>query len=417
MRLEQICLHHFRNIESAHLCFSPGVNLLYGANAQGKTNALEAIAYFAAAKSFRGAKEAEMIRFGEERCMMQMKMQTEKRELTLSATLFAHQKHKLEKNGVALRRTSDLVGLFRCVLFCPEHLSLIKGAPQQRRAFLDNAISQLKPSYLSSLVTYRKLLKQKNALLRDGEISTSKTALLEVLNAQMAPLHAHLVQTRCNYLSMLCDHTSRFVCEMTGGKETVQMRYLSSLMSQEERQEVSTFHKKDRSDQNVCEDRQQTADQEKFDTEKVQAHEKAIRASLTKQFYERAMQLAMREQLAKTTLVGAHRDDVSILLNDKDAKTYASQGQDRSLVLAMKLAEGEICRLSAQDYPVFLFDDVLSELDRTRQAYLMGQLHGRQVILTGCNEEWFDRSEINRIYVENGTYQPKKNQTEINQTV
>lgn len=374
MNVKRISYRNFRNIEEATLLFTPGVNILWGNNAQGKTNALEGIYCFACGKSFRGVHDRELLRFGAESGGLELSFEDARREQQLSLQLFRAKSRQMKRNGVVIRKSSDFVGTFHGVLFCPEHLSMIKGAPQLRRAFLDAAISQLRPAYLAALTDYAAVLKQRNALLKnDAQDERSRMPLLEVLTAQMAELNTRIVLTRMKYIRLLDTSVGGFLEDMTAGREHASLAYQSDAAPEEHGEDGN-----------------------------------AICAA----FYEKCMSYASREFAAQNTLHGCHRDDILISLDGREAKLYASQGQDRSIALAMKLGEGELSRAATGEYPVFLFDDVLSELDSGRQRYLMQRLGGRQVIMTSCNEELFAGLDVNMIHVDDGIYEmacPVKN--------
>lgn len=368
MNVQTVCFRNYRNIEDACLSFSPGVNILWGNNAQGKTNALEGIYCFACGKSFRGAHDRELLRFGENAGGVTLCFSDAQRKQKLELQLFSAKTRFMRRNGVPVRRSSAFVGTFHGVLFCPEHLFMIKGSPQQRRAFLDAAICQLRPQYMAALSDYAKILKQRNALLRDdGHDIRGKMPLYEVLTGQMADLNTRIVLTRMKYLQLLGESVNLFLSDMTGGAERAELAYLCDAQPE------------------VCGGDAQT---------------------VRNAFYEKALSYAQREFAAQTTLHGCHRDDIGIRLNGREARLYASQGQDRSIALAMKLGEGELSRAATGEYPVFLFDDVLSELDAGRQQYLMERLGGRQVIMTSCSESLFAGMPVHMIRVEHGRYEP-----------
>lgn len=367
MNVNTITYRNFRNIEQATLTFTPGVNILWGNNAQGKTNALEGIYCFACGKSFRGIHDRELLRFGAESGGLELSFADAQREQRLSLQLFRSKSRQMKKNGVTIRRSADFVGTFHGVLFCPEHLSMIKGAPALRRSFLDAAISQLRPAYLAALSDYAAVLKQRNALLKNEEQDMrTRMPLLDVLTAQMAELNTRIVLTRMKYIRLLDVSVGGFLEDMTAGREHASLAYQSD------------------------------AD--------LQNHGENS-AALSNAFYEKCMSYAQREFAAQTTLHGCHRDDILISLDGREARLYASQGQDRSIALAMKLGEGELSRAATGEYPVFLFDDVLSELDSGRQQYLMQRLGGRQVIMTSCNESLFSGMDVNMIHVDEGCYE------------
>lgn len=370
MQCNRIRVENFRNIAEASVSFTDGVNLLVGDNAQGKTNLLEAIYLCALGKTFRQAKDAEMVRFGQSECRIEQTFSDSMREQTIEMQLYTQGRRRVMHNGVNLARTSQLLGNFRVVLFCPEHLSLVKDGPAERRSFLDVAISQLYPTYVRSLQKYNQLLKQRNSLLKLAE-TDRKTfdGTVELWSAQLAHEAAYIAAVRYEYVKQLSTHVGAFFTGMSGERETVQVRYMGKAHIQEDMY--------------------------------------ADRAFCERAYMNLYMSHHDREIAAGSTLWGIHRDDLEIELNGKYARIFASQGQQRSIALAMKMAEGEISRsLTGGEYPVFLFDDVLSELDAGRRAYLLGEIRDRQVIMTSCE---IDTSlQNNTVYVENGTYQRKE---------
>lgn len=329
---------NFRNIEGQQITFSPGTNIIRGANAQGKTNALEGIYLCAGGRSHRTVHEKEFIRFGQPFAEVGLIYEDNRRENKLLLR-YSGGKKSCRKNDVPLRRMSEFIGNFRAVLFTPEHLSIVKDGPSLRRNFLDSAISQLSASYVSALQTYHKCLSQRNKLLQiaqKGELSSDIAAMSEVWALQMAKSGEVISAMRDDYTKRLHDAVKVIFSDMTGGRESPEIVYQSP-KSEEELQKLFTEH-------------------------------------------------LDREVRIGSTLYGIHKDDLFLTINAKEARSYASQGQQRSLALAMKLAEGEISKEKTGEYPVFLFDDILSELDASRKSYVMGGISGKQVILTTCEE-------------------------------
>ncbi len=381
-----IDIQNFRNIESASVAFSDGVNLLHGDNAQGKTNLLEAVYFTALGKSFRPVKEAELIRFGEESAHVVNHFHDSVRAQSLSVRLFAGKGRRIvEQNGVKVGKMSDMVGAFRVVLFCPEHLSLIQGGPELRRNYLNVALSQLRPLYLQALQRYNKLLKERNALLkRAPEDMTTFKATEPMWSAQLAREAAAVTVHRARYIRQVNEQVQACFADMMkqyeGGNELPELTYMPTLGSEwlEARREDPDLF----SDPSALEDR----------------------------YLELLTTRHDREIAAGATLWGVHKDDIRITLNGRPARLYASQGQQRSLALAMKLAEGWVSAYeSGGDMPVFLFDDVLSELDVHRRDYLVRQMRGRQVIMTACDPSAADFGrELNLIRVDGGVYTQKE---------
>ena len=367
MLAKKITLTDFRNIEAAAVELSPGVNVLYGNNAEGKTNLLEAIYFASLGKSFRAAHAQEVIRFGAETAALSLDFEGAARAQNITMRIFKNRARAVEKNRVRITRMSELVGSFRAVLFCPEHLSLIKAGPAERRQFLDIAISALEPPYLAALQRYAQILKQRNALIRGAKDDPALfESTVDIWSRQLAHEGAYIARSRMRYVKKASVLVENCFLEMTDEREQPRLTYCGPCKGEE------------------------------HDYEDVAATEQEC--------YRQLSTAHEREIGAGATLYGVHKDDMDVLLNGRSARLYASQGQQRSLSLALKLAEGEICRDDCGEYPVFLFDDVLSELDAGRRAYLLHRMGGKQVILTTCEKgkETADRC----ILVENGRYTP-----------
>jgi DNA replication and repair protein RecF len=368
MYCKTIKAENFRNIEECKVDFSEGVNILVGENAQGKTNLLEAVFYSSVSRSFRASHTSEIIRFGQSAADIELSYRDSKRDQKLHIKIFRDKQKLVEKNGVKMDKLSDIVGSFRAVLFCPEHLSLIKDGPAERRGYLDMAISRMYPMYIHSLQKYNYVLKQRNALIKNA-FNDRRTfdATIELWSDQLATEAAIISDMRLKFIRRASGHISNCFLEMTGEKEKPTLVYDGSSSQNEE---------------------------EYFDRELVK-----------KKYFELLMSSHEREIAVGSTLWGIHKDDLDIRLNGKSARIYASQGQQRSLALAMKLAEGEICKEEFGDQPVFLFDDVLSELDASRREYLINKIHEKQVIMTTCESDNISRfNDAKIIHVENGRY-------------
>ena len=365
MHCNRITVTNFRNIARAEVEFGEGVNVLWGENEQGKTNLLEAISYAALGRSFRAMRDEEMIRFGEEVAEVSVDFTDTVRTQNITVRLGRGRRRRIEQNRVKVERVSDIVGQLRTVLFCPEHLSIVKDGPGERRNFLDVALSQLYPLYLRSLQRYNQVLKERNQLIRNYE-EDPKTfrETVEFWSLQLAHEAAVLAGYRVNYLCAVDKSVRDCFREMTGGSETPGVTYAGSGGQ---------------------------APEAYRDTAATEA-----------MFRDLLMTRHEREIGAGTTLWGIHKDDIKITLDGREARFYASQGQQRSLALALKLSEGEVCGEVCGEVPVFLFDDVFSELDRNRRAYLREKLGGRQVIITSCEPDAAPGGK--RIRVESGTF-------------
>lgn len=372
MLCKKVELQNFRNAECETVTFDSGINVLHGENAQGKTNLLEAIYYVSLGKSFRGSKDAEIIRFGEEYAAISLDFIAQGREqnVTMRFSDNARQKKTVTHNGVKITKLSELVGEFRAVLFSPDHLQMIKDGPSLRRNYLDVAISQLRPMYLHSLQKYNKILLNRNKLIKNAEEDRATfDSTVDFWSAQLAHEAAIIAKARAEYVQKSGDIIAEFyrrMCQSGEIDETPELIYAGSA-----KQEGELY----------------------FDTEVT---EKNFLRLLT-DFHE-------REIAAGSTLYGIHKDDILINLNGKNTRLYSSQGQQRSLALAMKLAEGEICRMDCGEYPVFLFDDVFSELDSIRRRNLLREIADRQVIITSCESDMDFDIPYRRIEVTKGKY-------------
>ena len=335
MICQKIVYRDFRCIKSASLEFSPGVNLFIGDNAQGKTSALEGIFLFARGKSFRTSHDAEMVGFGAEAASVSMLCKTADRSYDMRLAYSKDGRRICRRNDIDIKRLSEFVGYFRAVLFCPAHLGIVQDGPGVRRSFIDAAISQIKPAYLSALQRYASVLAQRNSLIKN-KFSDPATfdATIEHWSAQLAREGAVISRERADYIARLSGHADSFLSDMTSGAENAELIY------RDERDEAALF------------------------------------SELTSNLD--------RECRYGATLFGPHKDDIEIRLCGRAARSYASQGQQRSIALAMKLAEGEISRELTGESPVLALDDVLSELDSRRREYVTGGFTGRQVFLTAC---------------------------------
>lgn len=360
MILRQFTAENYRNIERAELSFLPGVNLLFGNNAQGKTNVLEGIYTFARGKSFRSSSDAEQVRFGERGFRIGIDFESEGRRRSLGYRYYDGQRRR-ERNGAPVS-LHEMIGQFRAVLFFPEHLSLAKGGPAERRLFLNIAISQLDPLYMSALSRYQKNLENRNAILREAQ----KTDYLDIASCfafsdGMAKEATVIHMRRRAYIDRLSFYARAHARVMSGEREALGLSYISEVSGESEdevyRGYVELFHANWR-----------------------------------------------REMAAGTTLYGPHRDDLDITLGDKSLRSFGSQGQQRSAVLSLKLAEGDVARESSGEYPVFLFDDVLSELDEDRRGYILSDMGEKQMIMTACERGGIDPYLSNVIYTEGGRY-------------
>lgn len=378
MKAKRISVENFRNIESAEIEFCDGINLLWGANAQGKTNILEAICFFSLGKSFRGAKENEFIRYDQKHSRLSLDFEDKVRERCLSVSFSRNRLRQIDQNGMKITRTSEMIGLYRAVLFFPEHLSIVKEGPSMRRFYLDVAISQLRPSYLHSLQRYNHILMQRNKLIKNAERDrASFDSTIEYWSELLAAEAAKITSQRLKYITAI--EKELVICfeEMTGGRELPSLEYEFSF--------------------------------------KIKPEDAADVKTAKEIFFSQLMSSHDREIAATATLWGVHKDDMIIKLNSRAARIFASQGQQRSLALGLKLSEAGVSASNTGETPTLLLDDVFSELDYERRLYLSERMKRGQVIMTSCSDFDMNRGSVNIIEVKDGVYTPlgAKNTEEI----
>lgn len=344
MKINSVKLNNFRNISSMELHATDGVNVIYGENAQGKTNILEAIWLFTGCKSFRGSKDTEFIKFNEDIAKINIDFSDNVRNKK-SEIIIGNKKKNVYLNGVSLRSSSELIGSFYAVIFSPSHLSLIKDGPSGRRRFLDTALCQLKPSYAEHIAGYRRALLQRNALLKDLHLSPQLYDILDSLDDQLSRYSAAVISERLKYIEILSQYSKQIYAGISENKEYFNV----------------TYSRNDITDINIS-----VNDLYNLELERIKNARK-------------------EDVLYKTTTIGPHRDDIDILINNVSARSFGSQGQQRSCALALKLGESEIIKKITGETPVALLDDVMSELDEKRQDYVLNHINDRQVFLTCCD--------------------------------
>lgn len=345
MKLRRIALDGFRNYTDFTADFSPGVNVIWGENAQGKTNLLEAIGFLSGARSHRARGDKELISFHRDRGTITAEVTSRGRDFLLEVQLFRGARRRLFVNHVKCKTAAELGGIVQTVLFCPEDLALIKAGAAERRSFLDHAICQLRPRYAEALAQYSKLLDHKTRILRDWEKHPSLLDVLEDFNEAMARAGALVIHYRAHFVRKLAEKAAQIQTEFSGGRETLALRYAT----------VSTVRDPLGPTVELYEDLRRHQD----------SHAKA-------------------ERDARSCLSGPHKDDLVARINGQPARQYASQGQTRTAALSLKLAERELFRDDTGQWPILLLDDVLSELDARRQDFVLRRITGGQVILTGC---------------------------------
>lgn len=345
LKIHSLAFEQYRNLRAG--AFSPcaGMNIIYGKNAQGKTNLLEALWLFTGGRSFRGARDSELVAFGEERAALSLRFYSEEREQEAEIVIQNGRRNVL-LNGVPKRSPAGLVGKFRAVLFSPEHLSLIKSGPALRRTFIDAALCQIKPAYASLLSRYNHTLTQRNALLKDIPRHAELLDTLEIWDDRLARYGDTVGKERAAYMKKIEGPARELYAGISENQEIFGIRYQKSAENLRE-----------------------------------------------------ALAVSRRDDIQSGhTTVGPHRDDLEVTINGMSARAYGSQGQQRSLVLALKLAEADVLEREGGEAPVVLLDDVMSELDSGRQNYLLNRLNGRQVFITCCEPEAIRKLEDGALF-------------------
>ena len=333
MIIKSLSCRNFRNIEKTEIYPDGKMNVICGDNAQGKTNIIEAIWLFTGAKSFRTNKDSELLKFGEEKGEIEINYisggieNTAKIEITDKKTAFF--------NGKKIGGAASLAGKFKAFIFSPDDLSIVKAGPSVRRKFLNTAIGQLYPSYISLLKDYNRAVLQRNHIIKDFKYDGSLSVMLDVFEKELEEKGEKIIHTRKRFIKVIEEFLPEIYKGISSGKEKLEIKYNCSF----EGEKLSELLKKRRSE----------------------------------------------NMYTGTTDVGPHRDDLEFFINGSDVRSFGSQGQMRSVALALKLAEGEVINKISGEYPVCLLDDVMSELDPARQNYILNHISERQSFLTCCD--------------------------------
>lgn len=341
--MEKLQIQAFRNLQT--ITWEPGgqTNVIVGENAQGKTNLLEAIWLFTGGRSFRGAKDSELVRFGQEKALLDMTFSASDRQQT--AQIIIDRRRHAVLNGLPLGTPAKLAGIFCGIVFSPAHLSLIRDGPDGRRRFLDGACCQLQPAYITVFSQFQRALSQRNALLKEKVPLSVSRSLLDVWNDRLARTGAAVIQTRRQYVEKLRPVATTIYDGIAGGREALSLLYQAS----------------------------------------GELPEKNEQETLRQLLLERLLENERADFAAGFTTVGPHRDDLIVEIDGRAARAFGSQGQQRSAVLALKLAEASLLKQETGQQPFALLDDVMSELDPLRQEYILQHVHGWQVFITCCD--------------------------------
>lgn len=350
MIVESLELKNYRNYDELHMEFSPGTNILYGNNAQGKTNVLEAVYVCCTTKSHRSSKDKDMIRFHQDESHIKLTVRKNDVPYRIDMHLKKNKAKGVAINGIPIRKASELFGIVNVVFFSPEDLNLIKNGPAERRKFIDLELCQLNKLYVHALVSYNKILMQRNKLLKDLAFHPEYEETLDVWDMQLVHYGKDIIRYRQEFVGQLNEIIHEIHWKLSGEKEDLRMVY----------------------DPNAS-------------AENLEAELLRSRAQDKKQ---------------KTTLVGPHRDDIGFFMGEIDIRKFGSQGQQRTAALSLKLAEIELVKKLVRDYPILLLDDVLSELDGERQNHLLSAINHIQTMITCTGLEDFvnNRFQIDRLY-------------------
>ena len=360
MIIKSLELENFRNYDSLILNFDEGTNILYGDNAQGKTNVLEAIYVSATTKSHKGSKDKEIINFDKEEAHIRTFLSKGDMDYRVDMHLRKSKSKGIAINGQKLKKAAELLGLLNVVFFSPEDLSIIKDGPSGRRSFVDMELCQLDKYYLYNLNQYNKIINQRNKLLKDFYFNPDLKDTITVWDSQLVSYGKQMIEARIKFVEQLNEIIEQIHKNLSGGKENLKITYEPDV---------------------TCED------------------------------FERKLSMNMERDIKlKFTSVGPHRDDFGFMVNGIDIRKFGSQGQQRTAALSLKLAEIELVKQITKDNPILLLDDVLSELDSNRQNYLLNSIGDIQTIITctGLDEFINNRFQINRVYkVTNGSVELK----------
>ena len=357
MIIQSIELNNFRNYENLQISFDEGTNILFGDNAQGKTNILEAAYLSGTTKSHKGSKDKEMIRFGTNEAHLRTMVLKNGKQYQIDMHLKHNRSKGIAVNKIPMKKASELFGILNIVFFSPEDLNIIKEGPAGRRRFIDLELSQLDKVYLNNLSNYNRIVNQRNHLLKELSFGGKKdlSDTLEIWELQMVQYGERLIARRKEFVEQINGIIAKIHQRLTGGKESLKIIYEPSTGDLPFEQALNRYRERD---------------------------------------------LRM-----KSTTVGPHRDDIGFLIGDMDIRKYGSQGQQRTAALSLKLSEIELVKLATHDTPILLLDDVLSELDKHRQNYLLDSIHDIQTLITCTGVEDFvnHRFSINKVFhVQNG---------------
>ncbi len=351
MRILSFSCQNFRNLEKIEINSFEEMNVICGENAQGKTNLLEGIWLFTGIKSFRGAKDSAFLKFGKEKANLNLNFTADGIENEAEIEIKEHRTAFFNNNR--LKSPSQMAGKFNATVFSPNDLGLVRDGPSARRRFLDIAIGQLYPSYIAALKNYMRAVTQRNSIIKDYRYDSTLSVMLDIFEEEIAETGTKITEIRKKYIDRLGVFLPNVYSGLSSGKEILETEYISAVSTENLRQALADSRKND--------------------------------------MYNGA------------TSVGPHRDDIEFKINGISARNFGSQGQKRSVALALKLSEAEVINKISGEYPVFLLDDVMSELDPERQNYILNHIKGIQSFITCCDPSNVERLKNGKIFeIRNG---------------
>lgn len=352
--IKRVNLNNYRNYKALDIELGEGINIFYGQNAQGKTNIIESVYMASTGKSHRTQKDSELINWNSEDARIKIDFQKENDEKSIDIYMSRNIKKRIKLNGVRLSKIGELIGNLNTVIFSPDHMKIIKEGPVERRRFMDIILSQVKPGYYYNLVQYLKVLEQRNNLLFEARNNSNILGTMDIWNEQLADFGTKIIMTRNYFVNKICNIAADTHEKISNGKEILKLKYNSSIEYQanSERDIKKSF---------------------------INALEKSISIDIKR----------------GATHKGPHREDILFFINDKEVKTYSSQGQQRTALLSLKISELKYMEEETEELPILLLDDVFSELDNERQKYLVNFIKNIQTVITCTDVEYLEKLNIN----------------------
>ena len=364
MQIKNLKLRNYRNYSNLDIHFADSFNIIYGNNAQGKTNIIEAIFLCASGRSHRTSKDHELLKSETPGFIIKLNFEKETNMEEIEISYNTEERKKIRINEIPVKKIGDLMGHLNAVIFSPEDLLIIKQGPAERRRFLDITLSQLRPSYFFDLQQYARILIQRNTLLKNVQIRKELEATLDVWDKHLIKTGTRIMRARNNFINRLNELAGIRHAKLTNNEESLRLKYNPSF---------------------------------EFMAQSSDLQLEDVLSKLLEKNRGKEIQKG-------SSMYGPHRDDIDIVLNDVSTKIYGSQGQQRTVVLSMKLAEIDLMKEESGDYPVLLLDDVLSELDDRRKDYLLDNIKGMQTFIT-CTDKLFFKKNMELaafFYVEGG---------------